>query len=58
MQAIYDFDSQAQGELSISAGEILEITNKDVGDGWWEGTNSRGETGFFPAAYVQVSLFL
>lgn len=27
---------------------------QDVGDGWWEGMNGRGEQGLFPEAYVQV----
>ncbi|XP_054722825.1 sorting nexin lst-4-like, partial [Uloborus diversus] len=26
----------------------------DVGEGWWEGVNSRGERGLFPAGYVEV----
>ena len=29
----------------------------DVGDGWWEGTNTRGESGLFPEAYVEVRNF-
>lgn len=33
--------------------DILTVTRKDVGDGWWEGTNSRGETGLFPEGYVE-----
>src|SRR4051812_6974482 len=28
------------------------VTRQDVGDGWWEGVNSRGEKGLFPAEYV------
>ena len=24
-----------------------------MGEGWWEGTNQRGETGLFPAGYVE-----
>ena len=28
------------------------VTRQDVGDGWWEGINSRGEKGLFPAEYV------
>ena len=29
------------------------MTRKDVGDGWWEGTNSRGQSGLFPEGYVE-----
>ena len=55
VQALYDFDAQpGTGELSINTGDILTVTRTDVGEGWWEGTNSRGETGLFPEAYVEV----
>lgn len=50
---LYDFERQASGELSISAGEVVTVTNKDVGEGWWEGVNTRGEMGLFPATYVE-----
>jgi sorting nexin-9/18/33 len=29
------------------------VVRKDVGEGWWEGMNSRGQTGLFPAGYVE-----
>lgn len=55
-RALYDFDAQpGTGELSIKEGEILAVLRQDVGEGWWEGTNSQGQTGLFPAAYVEVS---
>lgn len=44
-------------ELSITAGETLLVTRQDVGEGWWEGTSKSGQTGLFPAAYVEVSIF-
>lgn len=57
MRALYDFDAQpGTGELSIKEGEILTVARQDVGEGWWEGTNSQGQAGLFPAAYVEVSL--
>ena len=55
---MYDFDAQpGTGELSINAGDILTVSRTDVGDGWWEGTNARGESGLFPEAYVEVRNF-
>lgn len=33
--------------------EILTVTRTDVGDGWWEGVNNRGQSGLFPEGYVQ-----
>ncbi|KAG5684666.1 hypothetical protein PVAND_013884 [Polypedilum vanderplanki] len=50
---LYDFTSEIENELSIIAGEILTVTDRDVGNGWWEGTNSAGKRGIFPASYVE-----
>ncbi|OUC43481.1 SH3 domain protein [Trichinella nativa] len=56
VQVLYDFDAQpGSGELSVQTGEYLTVTRQDVGDGWWEGLNSRGEHGLFPQAYVQTT---
>ena len=55
---MYDFTGEGSGELSIKCGEILTVTNTSVGDGWWEGTNSTGQSGLFPEAYVEVRSFL
>ena len=33
--------------------DILTVTRTDVGSGWWEGTNSRGQSGLFPEGYVE-----
>ena len=53
--ALYDFEGQSgTGELTIRCGEVLTIIRKDVGEGWWEGTNSSGQSGLFPEAYVEV----
>lgn len=52
---LYDFVGEPRSsELSVTAGETLVVCRKDVGEGWWEGTNAKGETGLFPAAYVEV----
>lgn len=54
MQALYDFSGEPNtAELTIKAGDILTVTRKDVGEGWWEGRCSSGQVGLFPAAYVQ-----
>ena len=56
-QALYDFEAQpGTGELNLISGDILTVTRTDVGEGWWEGTNAKGESGLFPEAYVEVSL--
>lgn len=54
VQVLYDFEGQSgTSELSITTGEILTIISKDVGEGWWEGSNQQGQSGIFPAAYVE-----
>ncbi|XP_008554974.1 sorting nexin-18 [Microplitis demolitor] len=55
VRAVYDFSGEpGTAELSINAGELLTVTRDNVGDGWCEGFNSLGQSGLFPAAYVQV----
>ncbi len=55
VRALYDFSGEpSTSELSIVSGEILVLTRTDVGEGWWEGTNAKGQTGLFPEAYVQI----
>lgn len=55
VKALYDFSGEPNtSELTILAGDVLTITRTDVGEGWWEGCNSAGKTGLFPAAYVEV----
>ncbi|KAL0884155.1 hypothetical protein ABMA27_016163 [Loxostege sticticalis] len=54
VQALYDFTGEpGTTEMSITTGEILTLLNTEIGEGWWEGRNSKGETGLFPAAYVR-----
>ncbi|XP_069692869.1 sorting nexin lst-4 isoform X2 [Periplaneta americana] len=55
VQALYDFAGEpGTAELSITAGEVLTVTRQNVGEGWWEGVNQAGQTGLFPAAYVEA----
>lgn len=54
VRGLYDFMGEPNtAELSITAGEVLTVTRTDVGEGWWEGLNSRGQSGLFPEAYVE-----
>lgn len=55
VRALYDFDGEpGTAELSIKAGEVLTVSRDNVGDGWCEGYNQTGQSGLFPAAYVEV----
>ena len=46
---MHDYQSEVQGDLSFSAGELILVTAKD-GE-WWTGTIG-DRTGIFPANYV------
>ncbi|XP_066507047.1 sorting nexin-18b [Hoplias malabaricus] len=53
-RALYDFVSENPGEISVVENELLTLYSEEVVDGWLEGTNSRGESGLFPASYVEI----
>ncbi|XP_063089020.1 sorting nexin-9 isoform X1 [Cavia porcellus] len=54
-RVMYDFAAEpGNNELTVSEGEIITITNPDVGGGWLEGRNSKGGRGLVPTDYVEI----
>ncbi|KAM6985327.1 sorting nexin-18b [Aplochiton taeniatus] len=53
-KVLYDFNSENTGEISITENELVTLYSEEEFDGWLEGVNSRGETGLFPASYVDI----
>ncbi|KFV09782.1 Sorting nexin-33, partial [Tauraco erythrolophus] len=53
-RALYNFQSENREEISIQENEELVIFSENSLDGWLQGQNSRGETGLFPASYVEI----
>nr|XP_033791605.1 LOW QUALITY PROTEIN: sorting nexin-9 [Geotrypetes seraphini] len=54
-RVLYDFEAEAgNNELTIKEGEVIVITNKNVGGGWMEARNSQGEAGLVPTDYVEI----
>ncbi|KIO19811.1 hypothetical protein M407DRAFT_246046 [Tulasnella calospora MUT 4182] len=52
--ALYDFDAQAEGDLSFRAGDRIEIVQRSEStDDWWTG-KVNGQQGVFPGNYVQA----
>jgi len=49
-RALYDYNANMYDELSIRAGDVINIHDKQD-DGWWLG-ELRGTVGIFPATYV------
>ncbi|PWN42971.1 hypothetical protein IE81DRAFT_322899 [Ceraceosorus guamensis] len=52
--ALHDFEAENPDEVSFQAGQAVLVVEKDdaYGDGWWQGTNNKGETGLFPFSYT------
>jgi len=53
VRALYDYAPETPEELTVSAGEMLVVVTRDAGAGWMEGKNTAGQTGLFPASYVE-----
>ncbi|GEQ72542.1 hypothetical protein JCM33374_g6229 [Metschnikowia sp. JCM 33374] len=52
--ALYDYTAQAQGDLTFTAGAVIQIVQKGDVNAWWTGTYN-GQTGSFPGNYVQLN---
>ncbi|KAF5363809.1 hypothetical protein D9756_000046 [Leucocoprinus leucothites] len=52
--ALHDFLPENEDEVTFSAGERIEVVEKDdmYGDGWWQGRNLLGKVGLFPVSYT------
>ena len=55
--ALYDFQAQADDELTVAEGDALWVIEKD-GDEWWKCRNVEGKEGVVPAPYVEVGSLL
>lgn len=52
MIAQYDYDAQGSDELTVRAGDKIQIISEDQGDGWTEG-ELQGMSGLFPTQYAK-----
>ncbi|KAG7508164.1 sorting nexin-9 isoform X1 [Solea senegalensis] len=53
-QVLYDFTAEAgNNELTVKEGETVTVTNQNIGGGWIEAQNSRGEVGLVPEDYIE-----
>ncbi|KAM9463380.1 sorting nexin-18a [Salvelinus alpinus] len=53
-RALYDFNSENPGEISVKENEIVSLYSEQDIEGWLEGSNSKGERGLFPASYIEI----
>ncbi|CAN9510215.1 unnamed protein product [Ophioblennius macclurei] len=52
--ALYTFEGNSEGTISITEGEQLSVMEEDKGDGWMRVLKSNGEEGYIPSSYVKV----
>jgi len=50
--ALYDYQAQAEGDLSFSAGDRIQVIERKGPDEWWTGS-CNGVQGVFPGNYVE-----
>ncbi|KAM6048060.1 formin-binding protein 1 isoform 11-T11 [Chlamydotis macqueenii] len=55
-KALYTFEGQNEGTISVAEGEILYVIEEDKGDGWTRIRKNEDEEGYVPTSYVEVYL--
>ncbi|KAE8582981.1 hypothetical protein XENTR_v10020405 [Xenopus tropicalis] len=55
-KAIYPFDGENEGTISVTEGEILSVIEEDKGDGWTRIRRKEEEEGYVPTSYIEVYL--
>ncbi|XP_064147401.1 formin-binding protein 1 isoform X2 [Loxodonta africana] len=55
-KALYTFEGQNEGTISVVEGETLYIIEEDKGDGWTRIRRNEDEEGYVPTSYVEVYL--
>lgn len=54
VKAIYSYTARNQKELSFSAGETLQVTEKTSDGNWWDGFH-HSKRGYIPVTYVEIT---
>ncbi|XP_039899730.1 thyroid hormone receptor interactor 10b isoform X1 [Simochromis diagramma] len=53
--ALYSFEGNSEGTVSIKEGELLSIMEEDKGDGWMRVLRASGDEGYIPSSYVKLA---
>ena len=51
--AMYDFDAAQDNQISLCMGERVAVYRQED-SGWWHGVNANGQSGWFPASFVEI----
>uniref|UniRef100_A0A8C5CNP9 Formin binding protein 1 n=1 Tax=Gadus morhua TaxID=8049 RepID=A0A8C5CNP9_GADMO len=55
-KALYPFQGQNEGTISMVEGELLSVVEEDKGDGWTRVRRDQDEEGYVPTSYIKVFL--
>ncbi|KAM8934284.1 formin-binding protein 1 [Pelodytes ibericus] len=55
-KALYPFDGENEGTISVTEGEVLNVIEEDKGDGWTRIRRNEDEEGYVPTSYIEVYL--
>ncbi|XP_018420253.1 PREDICTED: formin-binding protein 1 isoform X3 [Nanorana parkeri] len=55
-KALYPFDGENEGTISVAEGEVLNVIEEDKGDGWTRIRRNEEEEGYVPSSYIEVYL--
>ncbi|XP_073412014.1 formin-binding protein 1 isoform X2 [Dendrobates tinctorius] len=55
-KALYPFDGENEGTISVTEGEVLSVIEEDKGDGWTRIRRNEEEEGYVPTSYIEVYL--
>ncbi|KAG2181035.1 hypothetical protein INT43_008617 [Umbelopsis isabellina] len=50
---INNHSATGEDEIDLTAGEYVKIIDRNIDEGWWQGTNETGRTGLFPSNFVK-----
>ncbi|XP_076860342.1 formin-binding protein 1a isoform X2 [Brachyhypopomus gauderio] len=55
-KALYPFEGQNEGTISMAEGEMLYVIEEDKGDGWTRVRRNEDEEGYVPTSYIKLCL--
>jgi len=54
-RALFDYEAQVHGDLTLRAGDMIYIIDREEAEGWWTGqVAGTKRQGLFPSTYVEV----